>query len=207
MRAASVLCFGAGLVLAACATPPAPLPPAALSEPAPPAQPTTPVTSEPKEPPKAAQVASTSVRQQAALWRTNAAAIAIIKTSEGLRLEAYQLGGAWYIGYGHAKTAKPGMTITETEAEALLRQDLKVCEDASATAVTVPVTENEFSAMVSLCYNVGPRSFAGSSVVRKLNAGDRAGAADAFLLWNKAGGVVIPHLVERREKERALFLA
>jgi lysozyme len=76
--------------------------------------------------------------------------------------------------------------------------------------VTVPLTENEFGAMVSLCFNIGARNFANSSVVKKLNVGDRKGAADAFLLWNEGtiGGKrqAIPHLTERRKAERALFL-
>ncbi len=137
--------------------------------------------------------------------RTNAAGLKIIEESEGLRLEAYQAGGTWYIGYGHAG-AEPGSTITEAEAERLLREDVRGYEDTVKKVVTVKVNENEFSAMVSLCYNLGGGNFGASSVVSKLNNGDRNGAADAFRNHNKAGGQVIAHLTERREKERALFL-
>jgi lysozyme len=141
---------------------------------------------------------------------TNAKGLAIIKESEGLRLEAYSYAGQWLVGYGHSATAKPGMKITEAQAEDLLRQDLGVCEKAIGDAVSVPVSSNEFSAMVSLCYNIGWQNFVASSVVRRLNAGDREGAGDAFLMWTKATvngqRVSLPHLEERRARERALFL-
>jgi lysozyme len=186
------------LAIAACATPPAdqssqasPPPPAAAAPPQPAAQPD-------------------ASRAPATVWKTNAAAIAIIKESEGLRLEAYTDGVRWLIGYGHTATAKKGMRITETQAEELLRRDLAVCENAIAGAISVPVTENEFGAMASLCYNLGTGNFAKSPVVAKINAGDYAGAADAFLTHTRGtmNGVKqeIPHLKTRREKERALFL-
>ena len=139
--------------------------------------------------------------------RINEAGLAIIKQSEGLRLEAYSAGGRWYIGYGHSRTARPGMQITEAQAEALLREDVRDAEDGVKRDVAVPVNENEFSAMVSLAYNLGVGAFARSPVVERLNAGDRKGAADAFLTHNKAGGKVNEHLTHRREQERALFLS
>jgi lysozyme len=138
--------------------------------------------------------------------RINDAGLQIIKDSEGLRLEAYNLGGQWLIGYGHAATARAGMKITEAQAEALLRQDVKDAEDGVRRKVTVPVNRNQFSAMVSLAYNLGVGGFGRSTVLAALNAGDYNGAADAFLNHNKAGGKVLEHLTMRREKERALFL-
>lgn len=142
---------------------------------------------------------------------TNDRGIAIIKESEGLRLEAYSYAGQWLIGYGHSATAKPGMKISEAQAEDLLRQDLGVCEKAIADAVSVPVSSNEFSAMASLCYNIGWQNFAASSVVRRLNNGDHAGAADAFLMWTKGTvngqRVSLPHLEQRRQREKELFLS
>jgi lysozyme len=138
--------------------------------------------------------------------RINDAGLQIIKDSEGLRLEAYNAGGKWYIGYGHARTARSGMKITEAQAEALLREDVKDAEDGVRKAVTVPVNRNQFSAMVSLAYNLGVGGFGHSTVLAAVNAGDYEGAADAFLNHNKAGGKVLEHLTMRREKERALFL-
>lgn len=144
--------------------------------------------------------------------KTNKAGLDLIKSFEGLRLETYKCSaGVDTIGYGHTSAAgepkvKPGMKITEKEAEEILARDLGKYEAAVSKAMTVTPTENQFSAMVSLCYNIGPGNFASSSVVRKLNAGDVEGAANSFLLWNKAAGKVLAGLTRRREAEKALFL-
>ncbi|MEO1136682.1 MAG: lysozyme [Pseudomonadota bacterium] len=143
---------------------------------------------------------------QNANLRINDAGLKIIKDSEGLRLEAYNLGGQWLIGYGHSRTARAGMTITEAEAERLLREDIRASEDAVRKMVTVPVNQNQFSAMVSLAYNMGAGGFSRSSVLSEINAGDYQGAANAFRNHNRAGGRENEHLTERREKERTLFL-
>jgi len=143
---------------------------------------------------------------------TTQTGISIIKEFEGLRLDAYVgPGGKWLIGYGHAQGVKSGMSITEAEADDLLRQDLVAFENGIKQKVRVPINEHELGAMTSLAYNIGGSAFSSSSVIRELNAGNRTAAADAFLLWNKisSGGklVVSDHLMERRQKERALFLA
>lgn len=136
--------------------------------------------------------------------------LAIIKKSEGLRLDAYFLAGQWLIGYGHAGTAEQGMSITKDEAERLLIDDVKQSEDAVRSLVSVPLNENEFSALVSLAYNTGRRGFAETQVLRRLNAGDRKGAADEFrhIIWASVRGerVVLDALKRRRAAERALFL-
>jgi len=137
----------------------------------------------------------------------NDAGLAIIKESEGLRLDAYQNGGQWLIGYGHARTAKAGMTITESKADQLLLEDVAASENAVRSMARVPVNRNQFSAMVSLAYNLGSGGFSRSVVLSRLNKGDYAGAADGFLQYNRAGGQVDDHLTERRQKERALFLS
>jgi lysozyme len=138
--------------------------------------------------------------------RMNNAGLEIIEESEGLRLEAYNLGGQWLIGYGHSRTAKAGMKITQAQAEQLLREDVRASEDAVRALVQVPVNENQFSAMVSLAYNMGPGGFSRSTVLEAVNKGNYKKAADNFRNHNKGGGKVIPHLTERREKERTLFL-
>ncbi|MCG8441551.1 MAG: lysozyme [Caulobacterales bacterium] len=144
--------------------------------------------------------------------RTNQAVIDLIKEEEGLRLEAYQgPSGKWLIGYGHGGSdVSAGKTITEAEAEALLRQDLAVIEGVIKEVVTVPLNAAELSAMVDLAYNIGTGNFRQSSVLRYLNQGDRAQAAESFLLWNKVtiNGVkqVSSVLADRREVERAIFL-
>ena len=144
--------------------------------------------------------------QPASQLSTNEAGVSIIKQSEALRLDSYELGGSEFIGYGHLMRQGEADHISEAKAEALLKGDLADCEAALRRGLTVPVSSNEFSAMVSLCYNIGTGNFASSSVLKSLNKGDRAGAADAFLLWNKAGGAVLERLASRRKEERALFL-
>lgn len=145
-----------------------------------------------------------------ATLRINEAGLDIIKESEGLRLEAYNYNGQWLIGYGHAATAKAGMTITEAQAEQLLRADVRNSEDAVRRMVTVPINENQFSAMVSLAYNLGSGGFSNTSVLERLNDGNTKGAADAFLRYNRAriNGTLtaIQHLTKRRGQERTLFI-
>ena len=79
-------------------------------------------------------------------------------------------------------------------------------ERAVTKAISVAPTSNQFAAMTSLCFNIGPTNFAKSSVVRRMNEGNPKAAADAFLLWNKAGGKVRKGLTARREDEKKLFL-
>lgn len=141
----------------------------------------------------------------------NQAGLDLIKRFEGLRLQAYQdVAGIWTIGYGHTKTVKPGMKITEQEAEELLRQDLKDTEHAVQSPIKVPVNDNEFSALCSLVFNIGRGAYDKSTTLKLLNKDNRIGAADAIELWNKStvGGkkVVIPGLVARRAAEKGLFL-
>ena len=147
--------------------------------------------------------------------KTNAAGLKLIKQWEGLRLDAYPdpaTGGEpWTIGYGHTSAAgapkvSKGMRITEAEAEEILRRDLGQYEFAVAQAILTDMNENQFAAMVSLCFNIGPGNFKSSSVVKRFNAGDISGAAEAFLMWNKANGKVMQGLVNRREAEKKLFL-
>jgi lysozyme len=144
--------------------------------------------------------------------QTNAEGLSLIKIFEGLRLKAYKDPvGILTIGYGHTYAAgapevKLGMVITREEAEAMLRRDLVMYEKAVADAVKVALTSNQNSACVSLCYNIGPGNFKKSSVLRFINQGRFDDAADAFLLWNRAGGKILSGLVKRRAAEAALFI-
>lgn len=142
----------------------------------------------------------------------DAAGLALIKRFEGLRLEAYQdVAGIWTIGYGHTRGVVPGMTITEAQADQALADDLggaeAVVDDATADVAT---GDNQFSAMVSLCFNIGSANFRASTVLREHRAGAFAAAADAFLMWNKThvDGVLqeVAGLTDRRTAERALYL-
>lgn len=139
-----------------------------------------------------------------------------ITVQEGSRNKAYKDSvGIWTIGVGHTSMAgRPipvqGMVITDAEIDEILSRDLQQFEKAVRDAVVTDVSQNEFDAMVSLAFNIGGGAFAKSTLVRKLNAGDRPGAANAFLSWNKGrvNGklVVIPGLTTRRERERKMFI-
>lgn len=139
--------------------------------------------------------------------------IGLIKQFEGCKLTAYQDSvGVWTIGYGWTQSVdgKPiwaGMTIKQETAERLLKTGLVSYESDVSRLVKVGMTQGQFDALVSFTYNLGTRSLSTSTLLRKLNAGDYAGAADEFLRWNKAGSKVLNGLTRRREAERALFLS
>ena len=143
---------------------------------------------------------------------TNDAAINILKSHEGLALDAYPEADHWLIGYGHkGDEVHGGMSISAQTAERYLRKDLRTSEDFIRSVVLVPLNENEFSALVILSYNIGTGAFRNSTVLRLLNEGERKAAADAFLMWNKIKRngelTVSAQLASRREAERALFLS
>lgn len=145
--------------------------------------------------------------------QTSDKGIALIKQFEGCKLTAYQDSvGVWTIGYGwtqpvDGKPIRAGMTIKQETAERLLKTGLVSYECDVSRLVKVGLTQGQFDALVSFTYNLGARSLSTSTLLRKLNAGDYAGAADEFLRWNKAGGKVLNGLTRRREAERALFLS
>ena len=145
---------------------------------------------------------------------TNEEGLQFIREAEGLRLKAYKdTGGVWTIGYGdtmiNGKPVKQGMIITKEEAESNLRADVDIYEDTVKKSIRldiVSLNQNQFSALVSLCYNIGQGAFAQSTLVKVLNNGDYNGAADQILRWNKDNGKVVDGLTNRRKKERELFL-
>ncbi|MFZ5131411.1 lysozyme [Enterobacter roggenkampii] len=145
--------------------------------------------------------------------QTSDKGIALLKEFEGCKLTAYQDSvGVWTIGYGwtqpvDGKPIRAGMTINQETAERLLKTGLVSYESDVSRLVKVGLTQGQFDALVSFTYNLGSRSLSTSTLLRKLNAGDYAGAADEFLRWNKAGGKVLNGLTRRREAERALFLS
>jgi lysozyme len=136
------------------------------------------------------------------------AGIALIQAHEGLRLTAYRdAGGVWTIGYGSTGGVRRGMTITRDQAVLRLYHDLDTAESAVNSRVTVPLSQPQFDALVSLVFNIGGGAFRKSTLLQKLNAGDYAGAANEFNRWVKAKGRVLPGLVTRRAAERSLFLS
>ena len=139
--------------------------------------------------------------------RTSQRGLSLIKSFEGLRLLAYRDAvGVWTIGYGATRGVKAGMSITNEQAERMLLNDVQRFEPEVERLVTEPLNRNQWDALVSFTYNLGAANLESSTLLRLLNRGDYAGAAEQFPRWNKAGGKVLPGLVRRREAERVLFL-
>ncbi len=133
--------------------------------------------------------------------------INLVKRFEGLELKAYRDSvGILTIGYGHTHAVKAGDIITGEQADAFLREDLQVAELTVNTNVKVKLTQGQFDALVSFVFNLGSGNFVKSTLIKKLNVGDYAGAADEFGKWVNAGGKKFPGLVKRRAAEREVFL-
>ena len=136
----------------------------------------------------------------------------LLEHFEGLRLEAYlDSAGIYTIGFGTIKypngnKVKLGDKITKTQAKEYKLYDLKEFESTIKTSVKVPLTQNQYDALVSLSYNIGSGAFKKSTLLKKLNNGDYKGAAEHFLVWNKVNSKRVQGLVNRREAERNLFL-
>lgn len=139
----------------------------------------------------------------------NDAGLELLKSCESCSLTAYRdSGDILTIGYGHTgQDVTKGLIINQEKADALFRQDLERFEDGVSRSLTRPANENQFSAMVCFAYNVGLTAFRVSTLLKQFNLGDLQGAADQFPNWDMVKGQVIPGLVARRAKERALFLA
>lgn len=133
--------------------------------------------------------------------------LALTEQFEGLRLSAYQdQGGVWTIGYGHTGAdVQPGLTITLAQAQALLASDVAASATFVNQAVTVALVQDEFDALVDFVFNLGCGAFAGSTLLRDLNAGNFAAAAGQFDLWDHVNGQVVAGLLRRRQAEEALF--
>jgi lysozyme len=139
-----------------------------------------------------------------------------IAAYEGWRAQLYEdVAHHATIGYGHLVHLGPitaadrsgpfGKGITEQQGLDLLRADVRRMVDAVRQRVTVPLNQNQFDALVSFTFNVGAGAFGGSTLLKRLNAGDYAGACDEFGKWTKSGGKVFAGLVRRRTEEATLF--
>lgn len=132
---------------------------------------------------------------------------AVLIAREGRRLKAYKDSvGVWTIGIGHtsaagAPTVTAGLTITSAECDAIFERDIAKYVAAVRKGLKVAVSQNAFDALVSICYNIGPGAFATSTFLKRINAGDTAGARDAITWWNKPAAIVT-----RREAEAAQFV-
>lgn len=113
--------------------------------------------------------------------------------------------GVWTLGFGDTDGVKQGDTTTLPEARARLRARLLKRGEVVDARVLVPLTAPQMAALVLLSDNIGNDAFRKSTLLRKLNAGDYAGAAKEFDRWVRGGGRVLPGLVKRRAEERRLF--
>lgn len=130
----------------------------------------------------------------------------LIKKFEGLRLTAYlDGGGAPTLGYGRTAGVQMGDTCTIEQAEQWLQEDAQQAIDAVDRLVTIPLTKGQREALVSLIFNIGVGAFEKSTLLRRLNSGDHAGAAKEFDRWVFDNGKRIPGLANRRKAERKLF--
>lgn len=133
----------------------------------------------------------------------------LVKRSEGCELEAYPDPGTgaapWTIGYGRTTDVHPGDTCTQAEADSWLLDELRGFGEDVEKLVKVPLTQNQFDALVCFAYNVGLGNLKSSTLLKLLNAGDYSGACAQFGRWNKAAGKVLPGLTTRRKAEAELF--
>jgi lysozyme len=126
---------------------------------------------------------------------------------EGCKLVSYQdQVGRWTCGYGHTYGVIEGMTCTQDQAIKWLLEDTAAAQLDVNTHVTVPITQAENDALVDFCFNLGRGALNGSTLLKDLNAGNYAAAADQFDSWDRAGGRVVAGLLRRREAEKQEFL-
>ena len=132
--------------------------------------------------------------------------VGLIKAFEGCKLGSYyDSAGVLTIGYGCTTDVAPGMKITQVQAEERLKVDLKDAEDAVNLLVVVPLSQNEFDALVSFTFNLGQGALRRSTLLKLLNQSDYTGAAKEFLRFDKADGKVLAGLSRRRMAEMRLF--
>ncbi|MBL1208257.1 glycoside hydrolase family protein [Geminocystis sp. GBBB08] len=145
--------------------------------------------------------------------KINQRGLDLIKEFEGFRNQAYICpAGIPTIGYGSTfyldgRKVKMGDRISKEEAEKLLIRTVQTFADGVSKVIKVPLTSNQFSALVSLCFNIGVGAFQKSTLVKVLNQGNYSEAANQFLRWNRGGGKVLAGLTRRRTRERQLFLS
>ena len=144
--------------------------------------------------------------------KLNKAGKDLIKSFEGCKLVAYQCSaGKWTIGYGNTffengEAVKPGDRITQEKADELFELIVSNFESKVDKLIKTILTENQFSALVSFCYNVGENNLAKSTLLKKINFNPNDPSIRAeFMKWNKAGGKVLNGLVRRREAEAKLY--
>jgi lysozyme len=147
------------------------------------------------------------VRTSVAAMVLAASTLVGIAVKEGYKDEAYipVAGDVPTIDFGRTKGVKMGDKSNPVRGLQLLLEEVdSVYAQGVRSCISVPMYQYEFSASVSLAYNIGVKAFCGSTVAKRFNAGDYAGACAAFDMWNKQGGKILPGLVKRRAEERAI---
>lgn len=141
--------------------------------------------------------------------KTSDRGYSFLKYLEGCKLKAYQDGGGvWTIGFGHTgPDVYAGLAVDSHAAGRLLVSDANRAAKCITDNVRVPLLQHEFDALVSFTYNVGVGAFSRSTLLKRLNGGDRYAAANELLKYNKDNGMIVGGLVNRRYKERGLFLS
>ena len=138
--------------------------------------------------------------------RTGRDGVELIRHFEGCRFDAYLCpAGVWTIGYGHTADVKEGDSIDQEAAEAFLIEDLETFERNVTNLVKVPLTQQQFDALVSWTFNLGAGNLAESTLLKKLNNYQYAEVPEQMMRWVRAGGQVLEGLVKRRAAEAALF--
>lgn len=152
-------------------------------------------------------------------FRLGPKGLAIITSFETLQLKAYAATAEeaarniWTAGYGHTQGVKRGDTCTKIQADAWLLEDCTTAERAVHMLVKVPINQNQYDALVSFAFNVGTdidfddlaEGLGDSTLLKKLNGADYAGASAEFPKWIKQKGKVLQGLVRRRAAEQNLF--
>ena len=140
--------------------------------------------------------------------KTSHKGIALIKEFEGLRLKAYKCpGGVWTIGYGHTDGVRPGMVISERQAEDFLKAEL-IAFEKYLNDLRLAINQNQFDALISFIYNVGTGNFSRSTLLRKVRANPQDNSImDEFLRWVYSKGRVLPGLQGRRLAEMKLYFS
>jgi lysozyme len=145
----------------------------------------------------------------------NAAGFNLVKAQENTKLKSYpDRRGIWTIGTGHTGSlipigindvVRPGLTITQDQSDILLYHDLTTAEDAVDRLVTVPLTDNQFAALVDFTFNEGEGELAGSTLLRLLNKGHYDQVPIQLDRWTRAGSEILQDLIDRRAAEAALW--
>ena len=135
--------------------------------------------------------------------------IALIQSYERCKLRAYKPtpNDVWTCGWGSTKGVTQDTVWTQEEADARFLNDVEWVEACINDAVKVPLTQQEFDSVCSLCFNIGCKAFKGSTLLALLNASDYDGASLQFARWDKQAGQVLAGLTRRRADEARLFEA